>query len=96
MEAVQFQNPKPSSLTTDNLTAKSRAFVKARIPPALDGTLNQRVNTKGPKGKPMSEAASRPAGLRAVVTGATGAIGKHLVAELLLSPRWERVTVIGR
>jgi uncharacterized protein YbjT (DUF2867 family) len=36
------------------------------------------------------------AGLRAVVTGGTGSIGKHLVGELLASPRWERVTVVGR
>lgn len=34
--------------------------------------------------------------LRAVVTGATGAIGRCVVGELLSSPAWERVTVIGR
>lgn len=35
-------------------------------------------------------------GLRAAITGGTGAIGAHLVAELLSSPAWSRVTVIGR
>ncbi len=35
-------------------------------------------------------------GLVAVVTGATGAIGKQLVGELLSSPRWRRVVVVGR
>lgn len=33
---------------------------------------------------------------RAIVTGGTGAIGKYLVAELLTSPAWSKVTVVGR
>lgn len=36
------------------------------------------------------------AGWRAVVTGGTGAVGRYLVAELLTSPLWGMVTVIGR
>ena len=32
----------------------------------------------------------------AVVTGGTGAIGRELVAELLASPDWKSVTVVGR
>ena len=36
------------------------------------------------------------AGLTAVVTGGTGAIGRELVAELLRSDAWSRVVLISR
>eukprot|EP00730_Choanoeca_flexa_P008784 TRINITY_DN12535_c1_g1_i6.p2 TRINITY_DN12535_c1_g1~~TRINITY_DN12535_c1_g1_i6.p2 ORF type:complete len:208 (+),score=38.98 TRINITY_DN12535_c1_g1_i6:1416-2039(+) len=35
-------------------------------------------------------------GYVAVVTGATGAIGRHIVAELLASSKWQKITTIGR
>lgn len=34
--------------------------------------------------------------LRAIVSGATGAIGKNIVGELLASPRWGSVITVGR
>lgn len=43
-----------------------------------------------------SEAGELAAGLKAVVTGGTGAIGKHLVAELLQDTKWSRVVTVGR
>lgn len=44
----------------------------------------------------MALSSEAPRGLSAVVTGGTGAIGRYLVAELLTSPAWERVVVVGR
>jgi uncharacterized protein YbjT (DUF2867 family) len=32
----------------------------------------------------------------AIVAGATGLVGRHLVARLLMRPEWTRVTVVGR
>jgi oxidoreductase len=43
----------------------------------------------------MASPAAAPA-LSAVVTGGTGAIGRELVVDLLASPAWGRVTVVGR
>lgn len=33
---------------------------------------------------------------KAIITGGTGAIGKYVVADLLSSPKWSQVTVVGR
>lgn len=44
----------------------------------------------------VPDAVQAGGGLRAVVTGGTGAIGRELVADLLESPAWARVTVVGR
>jgi len=43
-----------------------------------------------------SSSSSPNKGLRAVITGGTGAIGRELVCELLLSSHWEKITLIGR
>ena len=51
----------------------------------------------GGAGAGSTAAMASAASLRAVVTGATGAIGEQLVGELLRRPhRWQRVTTVGR
>lgn len=68
-------------------------FQRSLPNPALHHTPFLSNPNSNPK---MTSSDPSPNTYTCVVTGGTGAIGRELVAELLASPAWSRITVVGR